>query len=145
MVDSHQNQTLDDSLFPTWNETFAFPWLGAPPAQGEVAVFECWDKEYHLSLDLRLGPLSSPAHCSTLKDDFMGLVNVPLDAAFRAPVKGSMPLTSRPGKSDKVGGELSIELWFSDVPVVPCAVRSLPTPPYTTRYSPVGSRREFRT
>ena len=53
----------------------------------------------------------------------MGQSSVSLETVAKSPVKGGIKLLTRPGKNDKVSGELNVEVWLSDVPVVPCAVR----------------------
>lgn len=94
---------MKKSLYPTWNETFAFPLIGGMPVAGDVLQLECWDEDL-------------------LRNDYMGYFSVPLDNVAKAPVKGAHVLLGRLGKNDKVTGEINAEIWISDVPSVPCAV-----------------------
>lgn len=103
---------IKKSLFPTWNETFSIPLLGGPPTAGDAVLLEMWDEEYGIHN-------SRYAHSpSMLRNDFMGQFSFALDTIARTPYKGFHPLLSRPGKADKVSGELNVELWLSDVPAV---------------------------
>ncbi|KAF9312116.1 hypothetical protein BG003_006613 [Podila horticola] len=99
------------SLNPVWNASFDFD-LEAQSIPDEVR-FMVWDKDW------------------VSKDDFMGCLIVPLDSAsiwadavprhFDDPANKAMwhPLSSIPGKSSKVSGEVEIKFGFIDSSLSP--------------------------
>ena len=82
---------IKKELNPSWNSEFSFFCL----QEGAELLFRVWDKDL-------------------ISDDFLGQVIVPI-TSFESSVYRWHPLTSRPGKSDKIAGDICISINYSPV------------------------------
>ncbi|KAF9353041.1 hypothetical protein BGX26_009181 [Mortierella sp. AD094] len=108
---SFTTNVIPKTLNPVWNATFDFSL--EPQSMPNQVNLMFWDKDW------------------LTKDDFMGAVDIPFDESFiwdnATPMHYDDPenkakwykLTSRPGKSSKISGEVEIKFGFIDSALAP--------------------------